>query len=738
VPTYAAAPERQDFVETVRKLWRHRRLILLCTGAAGALSVLLATSLASHYVAEARVLVGIPVPKVLTGQAILTDEVADAERVQSESFVIQSRDLARQVIDKLHLQDNPEFNPYLPQQRSWLEYLSPSYYLGSGLFSWLHGSKPKAGPSDPSRVAERHEDRMVDVFLNKVDAATLGRSHVLSVQASAGDPDVAAQIANALAQAYIDHQRAMKVATTKEVAQRLQEHIAELRQQAEKSDQAVEDYRRKYGLYKVGQLGVTNQELGELNTQLVIAQTNKAEAEARLRDAENLRRTGASAGMNADSVPEVLRSPTIQNLKQQQAEAERQMAELSASYGPRHPKIINARAQIADIRHKIQLEVARIVDGLRHEVRTADARYEALKENFDRLKNQMGGANEKSIQLEALERDAKVNHNLLEAMLTRAKQAVGEEAFQQSDAQLISRAAAPGAPSYPPKGLIVFLGTLAGTLVGGIMAMLKEGVDRTFRRSDQIESATGLPVLAMLPTLRGGTPATVHVLRKPISPFSEALRKLYIGLELSEAARSPKTILFCSATPGEGKSVMVASLGRLLASNGKRIMLIDCDWRLPNLHRLFHCPNRGGLASLLSDDKAGLSDIVYNDALSGLDVIVAGDLNPKSVPLLTSERMRLILQALAKNYDFVLIDTPPVHVGAEVLHLARMVDKTVFAIRWGYTPREVSLDALKQIIEAQGDVAGVVLSRVDTKRYKQYAYGNLNYEYTRPALARLG
>jgi capsular exopolysaccharide synthesis family protein len=227
-------------------------------------------------------------------------------------------------------------------------------------------------------------------------------------------------------------------------------------------------------------------------------------------------------------------------------------------------------------------------------------------------------------------------------------------------------------------------------------------------------------------------------LRQPTSAYSEALRRLHIGVELSEVATSPRTILFSSATPSEGKSVMVASLGRLLASNGKRVLLIDCDWRNPRLHQTFHCSNREGLASLLTDKPANLDEVIHHDALSGLDVMPAGQWSPRSAHLLSSERMRHLLNAVAEHYEFVLIDTSPALVTADVLALARLVEKVVFVVRWGHTRQESALEALKQIIDAQGDIAGVVLSRVVSKQYRQYGHRNPFYEYARPGRASVG
>lgn len=732
-PVQYAPPERQqDFLETLRRLWRHRYLIGASAVIVGGAAAMIALSLPSYYVAESRVQVGVQSPRFFNNniEAVLADASPDQERVQSEGYVILSRDVARQVINRLNLEANPEFNTDLQKPSRWSQFMAS--YGPAAWMTWLGGEK---GEQEPVRdPAAARESRMVDRLLSRVDVTTLGRSHVLSVKVDAQNPDTAAAVANALADAYLDFQRREKIEAAERVDKFLQNRIGELREQVRKSDQAVEDYRRRFGLYKGQTSGVTSQQITELNTQLLQAQSGKTEAESRLQEAQSIQK----GGLGGESVPEVLRSPLIAALKQQQAEAERKAAELNAAYGPRHPLMINARSELGNIRGRVAAEVAKVIDGLSREARSASARYEAIKQNFEQLKGQMGDVNERAIELDALERDAAVNRNLLEAMLNRAKQTIGQDEIQRANAKLVSPAAAPFRPSYPPKMLLAFLGAIGGIMAGSAFALMREGADRTFRRADQIVSATGLPVIAMVPQLGGGTPPQVHVLRKPTSPFSEALRRLHIGLELSEVAESPKTVLLTSAAPAEGKSVMVASLGRLLASNGKRVLLVDCDWRCPKLHQLFRCSNRNGLAGLLTSETASLDDFVHHDALSGVDVITAGEWTPQTTHLMTSSRMRVVLDALAPDYDQIILDTPPVLVGAEVLAFSRMVEKVVFVVRWGHTPREDVLEALKQVIEAQADVAGVVMSRVIPKEYRRYAYGATNYQYSRPMMARIG
>jgi capsular exopolysaccharide synthesis family protein len=737
----APAAEEQGFLETIRKLWRHRGLIAVCTVVVGGATIAVAWSMPAVYVSEARVLVGVQAPRLPNVESFVADVSPDAERVQNEGFILQSRNIAKQVIDQLRLRDDPEFNPSLAKPSFWSR-LNPRQYLPPAIDAWitqLTSAKPKAADADKytgfgtSPGAAASEDRMIDTLLSRVDVSTLGRSYVLSIKAESQNPATAAAIANALAERYLDYQRRDKIESIDRVDKFLLGRVAELREQVSKSDQAVEDYRRSHDLYKSAGSGggVTAQQLTELNTQLMAAQTAKAEAESRLNEAQEMRK----GNLNSESVPEVLRSPLITVLKQQQADSERKAAELAASYGARHPALVNARAESANIQGRVAAEIAKIVDGLSREARTANARYEALAKNFETLKKQMGAVNDRSIQLESLERDATVNRNLLEAMLLRAKQSTGAETILQANAKLVSPAAPAGAPSYPPKALIAFLGVAGGMMVGAAIALMREGGDHTFRRAEQIESATGLPVMAVVPQVGGRTPPAMQVLRQPTSAYSEALRRLHIGVELSEAAASPKVILFSSATPSEGKSVMVASLGRLLASNGKRVLLIDCDWRSPRLHQIFRCGNRDGLASLLIDKDVQLDQVIHHDALSGVDVMPAGSWSPRFAHLLSSDYMRRLLEALEPHYEFIILDTPPALVTADVLALSRLVEKVVFVVRWGHTRQEAVLEALKQIVDAQGDVAGIVMSRVVSKQYRQYSYGDPFFEGRRTAAA---
>lgn len=716
VPVRNLVPAAQapDFLDTMRKLWRHWRLIVAATLVVGAVSVIAAYAIPSYYIASAKVLIGVPEPRIFASDQLLDAGGPDAEKVENERIAMLSHAEARAVIARLDLAHNPEFAPRAAGRPSLWQRLDPLRWFGA----------PKQATATPAAA----ETALVDNVLAHIEVTRMGRAQVLEIEAKASRPGLAARLANSWAEVYLDAQRNNKLATTHRVETYLDRRIAELRKQVADSEQAVEDYRRKYALYHGATASVTSQQLTELNSQLTVAQTAKAEADAKLDEAEALQRNGADGG----SDPTVLDSRTIQSLKQQEAQDERHLAELRSTFGDRYPAVVEAKAEVTNVRGKIAAEIGRTIEGLRNAARTADLRFAAVEQDFANLKTRVGVANDKAIHLQALERDATVSRNLLETMLSRAGETIGRQEIETPDARLISAASPPLALGFPPRKLIILLGTLGGVLIGMLVALLRESGDRSLHAAEEIRALTGLPLIASVPTIGGRAPAA-QVLRRPGSPFTEALRRIHMSLLLAEARRTPKTILVTSSVPAEGKTVLAASLARLLAANGRRVLAMDCDWRSPALHRVFQCPNRIGLAAVLTETQPSLRDLIFTDPASGVDVLAAGNWTSRMAHMMASERMRRILDTFADNYDFVVLDGPPVLAAAEVLPLARLVDKALFVVRWGDTPREAVLDALGQLADAEVDMAGIVFSRVDARRYRHYSYGNLNYEYARQA-----
>jgi capsular exopolysaccharide synthesis family protein len=284
---------------------------------------------------------------------------------------------------------------------------------------------------------------------------------------------------------------------------------------------------------------------------------------------------------------------------------------------------------------------------------------------------------------------------------------------------LIAPAAPPTASSSPPSLMILLAGGALGLAFGAIGLALFTVNPRQFTRAEDVETVSGLPVIAVVPELEDGDGALAHVLRDPGSSYAISLRKLYEKLHSERWTEAPKVIAISSALPGEGRSTLAASLGRLLASEGGRVLLVDCDWRQPRLHKMFRLGNETGLTALLVDPHVALDDVIHTDALSGLDIITAGRRNRAAVHKLISEPMRKILTSLASGYDLVLLDMPPVLAADETLLLSCLVDKLIFAIRWRHTLQKKAIDAMEKILAARGDLVGVVFTRVDLDRYRK-------------------
>jgi capsular exopolysaccharide synthesis family protein len=706
--------EKSEMMSLAQKLWRRKAIILASTVAFLALAFIAAKLMTPLYWGTAEVLIGLPGSNVASAQGTVEKLIVDRDTVESQGHVVASRATAEQVVRRLGLEDEPEFNPALRSPPLW--YRIKSFFASS--------SGQSNDDNAPPESKDRPFQRVISSVLNALTVTPADRSHVLEVSVVSQNPYLAARIANAFADIYIEQQLVFKAETTQKAKEWLNGQITALRQQVDQDDRAVEDYRRQNNLYTSNSEMITTQQMGELNTQLVAAEAAKAEVDAQLGQAQAM----LQAGKNPKSIPQVLASPMIQALEQKKTEIEQQAAQLSAVYGPKHPQIENIKAQIADINAKESAQVNQIVAGLKNEQTSAHARYNAIKNSLDRSQGQVGQSNEKSIKLHELEREALASTTLFQNFLESYKQASAQTDFQQPDAWVISHSGIPDTASYPPTMTIVVGAGLGGLLFGCLLALFAETLDRSMRTSEDVEKATGLPTLAMVPNLRAASAAD-HVIREPTSPFSESVRKLHTRLMLSfPGDEPPRVVMLTSSVPDEGKSLISVSMARLLAYTGRRVVIVDGDLRRPSLHTLLGQPMQAGLVDLL-DGEATPDEAVYRDQVSGLHAIFAGRV-PQGVGYTPDfDRLKALLKSLARHYELVILDTPPVLVGSEAMHYARLVDTTAFVARWRHTSQDVAADAVHNIRMSGGHISGVVLAQVDPKLYKKYAAVDLHYNY---------
>ena len=657
-----------------------------------------------RYSAETLLLIETRQTTIPNLDSVLTGLAGDDQGVRSEAEVLRSRGLAAATVSVLGLENDPEFNKALRPP---------------GLLERIPGF-PKDRDSTPG---ETDPGKVVDAFLQRLDVHPVTGSRVISVNFTSVDRNKAALIANTLADQYLLAQLETKFEAAKVAHTWLNERVEELREQVASSEQAVEDFRRDAGLLQAEGVTLTAQQMAELNGQLILARAETAQANARLRQVSRL----VESPDGIATASEVLDSQLIQRLKEQQAQIERRVAELSAEYGPSHPRMIQLRAEQQDLQDSIAAEVNKIVASLNNEVAIAAAREASLEDELGRLKDTMAQSNDRQIDLRALEREAEANQALLATMLARYKEVSSQDemASQQADARIISRADAPSNPSFPNKPFILGITILLSGLVAVIAVFLRESAQRGFVSGEQIEALTGLTALGFVPLHaekgKGPVEPVDYVACYPRSALSQSLRTAFWSTTLS-LDETPNTLVITSAHPEEGKTTVALGIARSQALAGQRTLLIDADTRNPSVHELLRRDLKPGLIDVLQGDSGELP--IVSDPATSLDVLCAGRVVEDPLPLLDSSAMDQLLREVECRYDLVVIDAPPLMAASDACALSKKVDTTVLIVRWVKTPREVVRHVIRQLARAGGHIAGALMTMVDVKKHAAYRYGD--------------
>lgn len=718
------------FVDFLQILWRRKAVVIATVFLACLIALIYLFTATPKYSAQVSILIQNkedPFNQLAVIEAAITGGAGVGEDVLTEVEVMRSRRLAGKVVDGLDLVNDPEFNSAL----------QPSNFFTDAL-SWLRPGKllslitPRSEPdaSEERRKILERED-VLDAVLRNLTVSQLGASRLLFVSFMSEDPNKAATIANALADAYIVDRLDARYEETRRATDWLSQKIADLRTGLSDKEQVVEEFRKEAGLL-AGATGSTliTQQVSELNAQLVVARTSRAEAEARLAQIRRMAQRPGGAAAAAD----VLGSPVIISLLTQEAEVKRMAAQLNDEYGERHPRMISVRSELRDVQSKISAEVAKVVQKLESDVGVAQARETSLQQGLEQLKRTMAQTNTADVHMRALEREVEADRTMLQSFMTRFEEMSAQlDLNQQSTVRILSRAIGPDRPSWPNKALVMVVTFLGSTLLGIGLVFLLEQFDRGFRSGEQIESHTGVRSLGMVPALEGsrrriGDPID-YVLKRPASSFGEAIRSVYTSILMAAGTDSAgHSVLITSCVPSEGKTTLSMCLARMFASSGRKVALIEADVRRPRASDSLRIPAQPGLVELLTD-RADLADVLHKDEKSGAYVIPAGGPAADPTHILASPGVRSVVDALSKNFDLIIVDSPPLMAVADARILAPQVDSTVLVVRWGKTHRNVVGLGLKKLFETGAKVSGVVLAQVDSKKHAQYGYGDSAYYY---------
>jgi polysaccharide biosynthesis transport protein len=730
-PHPESAVDEINLRELWRAVWRRKALLLSC--------IVLVTGLVAYFVGtmtplySAHTLMRIQGgdSRVINIPGLVDNVVIDAPTVASELEYLSSPAFAHRVVERLGLTDDPEFNWRLrPEPEPFWQAWGIDRFVPSAIARLFE--EPNGQPEIPRSATEEERTRIgvAHALISRMEVKQLGRSWVIEIRYLSEDPGKAADIANAIAETYIQAHLEQKYQSSTRASSWLETRIEELRADVLAAERRIAEYRaqNRLGIGSEGANSPVSLQMGQINTQLALAQAQRAEAEARYGQVRSLL---ASAG-GPEAAAKVLTSPLMADLRAQETQLQRQLSELGTIYGERHPQMVNVRAELGSVREKIGDEATRIGQDLQNELAVARARERELERQLRGLETQTAGLDQAEVQLRNLVREAETNRQMFETFLQRYSELTEGHDLQQADAQILSRADVPGRPEFPKTTLSVAVAFGGSLMLGLFLVFVVERWDTGFgfRSSDEVLAATGIRALALVPDLgrreTAGRPAEEYILHKPNSAFGEALQRVRTALFLSESDRTPKTVLLTSSVPLEGKSLITSSLARQSARSGLKVLLIDADLRRPRLHEVVRVANQHGLGDILSG-RVLVDEAIRTDNKSGMDFIPAGGGVASPPDLFRSESMKVLLRDMAERYDLVLLDSPPVAAVSDSFILSGLVDKTIYVVRWERTPRNVAVASMRQIVEAGADLAGVALSRVNVKKHARYGYPDSGY-----------
>lgn len=709
--------------ELLRTLRRRIWLIAAIMAAGVLLTAAVAIMLPSRYTAVAKVLVADKSPEGPDLAAAARGLPPDVAFMSSQVQVVASRNLAATVIDKLGLESDPEFNAEL-RPKSFFQRMID--VLPVDRVRQALGLPPSV--LDPELTKRLQREQVIDTFLDNLFTEVVEASRVIDIWFTSEDREKAARIANAIADGYIDQHLENQYQTIRRTMAWLNDRVTALRLEVKNAETAVEKFRAERGLLR-GTRGemLNEQQISELSSQLVLARSQRAESEARLAQVRGLARSGG-----VGSIAEVVNSPLISTLIAQETEVKRKIAQYSQEYGDRHPLPITAKAELQDLQAKIGVEVNRVVQSLQNEVVVSAAREQSLQRGLDQFGTQVSKSNKDEVALRALERDAEAARGTLDNFMQQSHQLNAQDTLraQQADVTLISNAPIPLDASFPKRKLMVLLAIIVFGLIGVVTALIVDQFDAGFRSSEQVEKNLGVPVLGLVPALKGigrkGRVPGRYVLQQPTSAFAEAVRRVHAKL-LQD--RSVRTVQVTSAEPSEGKTTISLNLAHISARLGGRTLLIDTDFRRSEVADILRLRPSPGLVDLLTG-RASFSDVVQVDG-GGADVIVAGGFESQTSEMLILRDLPTLLKEVRDRYDLIIIDAPPVISLVDAAVVAGQVDRTLLVVKWAGTRRSVVGHALREIGDVGGTLGGIILTKVDVRRHALYAFGDSGQYYGR-------
>lgn len=689
----ARSPELS--IPAVAMYLRRNRLLIaagLLIGIVGGIAYLLLAT--STYTARAELAVEVRRAQAAPGSQVSDGAYLDNSYVQTQVELLKSERVLLAVIRALDLVNHPLF---------------ASEKTGNAVKTWLKALLfgPQGEPTEFTRTRALVEHLQSNVLVERE-----GLTNVIDIKFRSRDPSLAANVANALARSYIEDQVEARYQAIRRAGLWLQDRIAELRDQSAAAARVVQDFKTAHQIIDTPRGRLNEQQLGEVNTQLITARAQRAEADARLERINEI----LKAGTPEASVSEALHNEVIVRLRGQYLEASQREAEISARLGKDHPSALESRKQMDELRRVIADEFRRIAESIRSDRDIARAREKALEAGLADSIREAAVANEALLELRDLESSANSYKAIYDAYLRNYTESLQAQSYPAVDARIVTEATPPLTRSHPKRRIVLAASLAFGLFLGVGLSFARDQLRNALYTRADVRAVTGRPALGLLPVLRGfGARASGRALyakREPHSRFAAALRGVRTGLQLTGLSDPGTVVGISSAFEGEGRTTVAANLAWVLASGGVRVLLVDADLRKRDLTLRLGCGAKPGLTDLAAS--AGTTAAPHTTRIEGFDLLPSGKPTPGVDPydVLASPALAKALRAAASGYDIVLVDLPALLGMPEGQQAVRFVDSSVIVIEWGRTNRNAVAAAAELVEGAGGFVIGCVLNKV--------------------------
>lgn len=746
-PTWPSTPSLEDTLN-LREYWttirRHARLILILFLAAELITFLVLLITTPLYTGLSTILIESPAPEVLETKIAqdTSDNTISFYKTQYE--ILQSRTLAASVIRSLDLGNDPAFNRPEDKPGVFRRVLSSV----TSQFS----AKRSARIADDRPEIFGVKPELIDKYLHELTIKPEYDTRLVIVAFTDPDPVLVAKAANAHVQAYIQQGYDLRSRSSEAARRFLKGQLSELEKGLEKSEAALNDYRRQRGIVAFAlddKDRLVSERMANLNKALVEAEEKRIELQSEVATAKN----------NADdAVPEVVNNRLIQNLKAEVSRLQGQYANLSNQFTPDYPDVAQLHAQLTQVQRHEQQEVDRVVESITSRYTAALDRETQLGKQLQDEKARALSLNDASLEDAILTREVATNRALYTNVLERMKVFGVNSEAQVTNVSVIDAAAIPKRPSSPKKEVSLVLAGFVALLFGVGAAFYMEGADEGLKTPEGIRQYLGLPNLATVPyfsskierrvaarpllQLAGWTddgegmyanalkrtvprteecPAANTMTPAPSSygAAGEAYRVIRTSILLSCSEKPPKIVLFTSTVAGEGKTVTAVNTAIAFASMFDRVLLIDGDLRRSRCHEIMNAEAGPGLTEVLSGLRE-LEDTIQPTAVKGLFLLSGGVTAPNPSELLGSKKMRQILDAVASSYDHVLMDSAPVLPVSDSVILSNQVDGVVIVVG-SNTAKLLVRDTCSRLVSVGARMLGAVLNHVIPEHEAYYA-----------------